>query len=178
MRKLRKVVPFGLAVMMSLQGIYPAVPVMADTVKVEATKKSTSSATVLSKKERAKIMQQINAMSPEEGLKLAKKKGIIKEDTNAKESNLKKATVNKDAKEGEVGYQFTQDQYVDETHRIRYEYIITAEGEVSADYVNGVIYENGNPKVNYLDEVQTYEINDELTYPSEVTLNGTTYQVK
>ena len=178
MRKLRKVVPFGLAVMMSLQGIYPAVPVMADTVKVAAAKKSTSSATVLSKKERAKIMQQINAMSPEEGLKLAKKKGIIKEDTNAKESNLKKATVNKDAKEGEVGYQFTQDQYVDETHRIRYEYIITAEGEVSADYVNGVIYENGNPKVNYLDEVQTYEINDELTYPSEVTLNGTTYQVK
>lgn len=178
MRKLRKVVPFGLAVMMSLQGIYPAVPVMADTVKVAATKKSTSSATVLSKKERAKIMQQINAMSPEEGLKLAKKKGIIKEDTNAKESNLKKATVNKDAKEGEIGYQFTQDQYVDETHRIRYEYIITAEGEVSADYVNGVIYENGSPKVNYLDEVQTYEINDELTYPSEVTLNGTTYQVK
>lgn len=178
MRKLRKVVPFGLAVMMSLQGIYPAVPVMADTVKVAATKKSTSSATVLSKKERAKIMQQINAMSPEEGLKLAKKKGIIKEDTNTKESNLKKATVNKDAKEGEVGYQFTQDQYVDETHRIRYEYIITAEGEVSADYVNGVIYENGSPKVNYLDEVQTYEINDELTYPSEVTLNGTTYQVK
>lgn len=178
MRKLRKVVPFGLAVMMSLQGIYPAVPVMADTVKVAATKKSTSSATVLNKKERAKIMQQINAMSPEEGLKLAKKKGIIKEDTNAKESNLKKATVNKYAKEGEVGYQFTQDQYVDETHRIRYEYIITAEGEVSADYVNGVIYENGSPKVNYLDEVQTYEINDELTYPSEVTLNGTTYQVK
>lgn len=178
MRKLRKVVPFGLAVMMSLQGIYPAVPVMADTVKVATAKKTTSSATVLNKKERAKIMQQINAMSPEEGLKLAKKKGIIKEDTNAKESNLKKATVNKDAKEGEVGYQFTQDQYVDETHRIRYEYIITAEGEVSADYVNGVIYENGNPKVNYLDEVQTYEINDELTYPSEVTLNGTTYQVK
>lgn len=178
MRKLRKVVPFGLAVMMSLQGIYPAVPVMADTVKVAATKKTTSSATVLSKKERAKIMQQINAMSPEEGLKFAKKKGIIKEDTNAKESNLKKATVNKDAKEGEIGYQFTQDQYVDETHRIRYEYIITAEGEVSADYVNGVIYENGSPKVNYLDEVQTYEINDELTYPSEVTLNGTTYQVK
>lgn len=178
MRKLRKVVPFGLAVMMSLQGIYPAVPVMADTVKVASAKKTTSSATVLSKKERAKIMQQINAMSPEEGLKLAKKKGIIKEDTNAKESNLKKATVNKDAKEGEVGYQFTQDQYVDETHRIRYEYIITAEGEVSADYVNGVIYENGSPKVNYLHEVQTYEINDELTYPSEVTLNGTTYQVK
>lgn len=178
MRKLRKVVPFGLAVMMSLQGIYPAVPVMADTVKVAAAKKTTSSATVLSKKERAKIMQQINAMSPEEGLKLAKKKGIIKEDTNAKESNLKKATANKDAKEGEVGYQFTQDQYVDETHRIRYEYIITAEGEVSADYVNGVIYENGSPKVNYLDEVQTYEINDKLTYPSEVTLNGTTYQVK
>ena len=178
MRKLRKVVPFGLAVMMSLQGIYPAVPVMADTVKVAAAKKTTSLATVLNKKERAKIMQQINAMSPEEGLKLAKKKGIIKEDTNAKESNLKKATVNKDAKEGEVGYQFTQDQYVDETHRIRYEYIITAEGEVSADYVNGVIYENGSPKVNYLDEVQTYEINDELTYPSEVTLNGTTYQVK
>lgn len=178
MRKLRKVVPFGLAVMMSLQGIYPAVPVMADTVKVAATKKSTSSATVLNKKERAKIMQQINAMSPEEGLKLAKKKGLIKEDTDTKESNLKKATVNKDAKEGEVGYQFTQDQYVDETHRIRYEYIITAEGEVSADYVNGVIYENGSPKVNYLDEVQTYKINDELTYPSEVTLNGTTYQVK
>ena len=178
MRKLRKVVPFGLAVMMSLQGIYPAVPVMADTVKVATAKKTTSSATVLNKKERAKIMQQINAMSPKEGLKLAKKKGIIKEDTNTKESNLKKATVNKDAKEGEVGYQFTQDQYVDETHRIRYEYIITAEGEVSADYVNGVIYENGSPKVNYLDEVQTYEINDELTYPSEVTLNGTTYQVK
>ena len=178
MRKLRKVVPFGLAVMMSLQGIYPAVPVMADTVKVATAKKTTSSATVLNKKERAKIMQQINAMSPEEGLKLAKKKGIIKEDTNTKESNLKKATVNKDAKEGEVGYQFTQDQYVDETHRIRYEYIITAEGEVSADYVNGVIYENGSPKVNYLDEVQTYEINDKLTYPSEVTLNGTTYQVK
>lgn len=178
MRKLRKVVPFGLAVMMSLQGIYPAVPVMADTVKVATAKKTTSSATVLNKKERAKIMQQINAMSPEEGLKLAKKKGIIKEDTNTKESNLKKATVNKDAKEGEVGYQFTQDQYVDETHRIRYKYIITAEGEVSADYVNGVIYENGSPKVNYLDEVQTYEINDELTYPSEVTLNGTTYQVK
>ena len=178
MRKLRKVVPFGLAVMMSLQGIYPAVPVMANTTNIVSAKKSTSSATVLSKKERAKIMQQINAMSPEEGLKLAKKKGIIKEDTNTKESNLKKATVNKDAKEGEVGYQFTQDQYVDETHRIRYEYIITAEGEVSADYVNGVIYENGSPKVNYLDEVQTYEINDELTYPSEVTLNGTTYQVK
>lgn len=178
MRKLRKVVPFGLAVMMSLQGIYPAVPVMADTVKVATAKKTTSSATVLNKKERAKIMQQINAMSPEEGLKLAKKKGIIKEDTNAKESNLKKATVNKDAKEGEIGYQFTQDQYVDETHRIRYKYIITAEGEVSADYVNGVIYENGSPKVNYLNEVQTYEINDELTYPSEVTLNGTTYQVK
>ena len=178
MRKLRKVVPFGLAVMMSLQGIYPAVPVMADTVKVAAAKKTTSLATVLNKKERVKIMQQINAMSPEEGLKLAKKKGIIKEDTNAKESNLKKATVNKDAKEGEVGYQFTQDQYVDETHRIRYKYIITAEGEVSANYVNGVIYENGSPKVNYLDEVQTYEINDELTYPSEVTLNGTTYQVK
>lgn len=176
MRKLRKVVPFGLAVMMSLQGIYPAVPVMADTVKVAATKKSTSSATVLSKKERAKIMQQINAMSPEEGLKLAKKKGIIKEDTNAKESNLKKATVNKDAKDGEVGYQFTQDQYVDETHRIRYEYTVTAEGEVSAQYVKGIVYEDGNPKKENNKEV-TYDITDELTYPSQVTLNNTTYKV-
>lgn len=176
MRKLRKVVPFGLAVMMSLQGIYPAVPVMADTVKVAATKKSTSSATVLSKKERAKIMQQINAMSPEEGLKLAKKKGLIKEDTNTKESNLKKATVNKDAKEGEVGYQFTQDQYVDETHRIRYEYTVTAEGEVSAQYVKGIVYENGNPKKENNKEV-TYDITDELTYPSQVTLNNTTYKV-
>lgn len=176
MRKLRKVVPFGLAVMMSLQGIYPAVPVMADTVKVAATKKTTSSATVLSKKERAKIMQQINAMSPEEGLKLAKKKGIIKEDTNAKESNLKKATVNKDAKEGEVGYQFTQDQYVDETHRIRYEYTVTAEGEVSAQYVKGIVYEDGNPKKENNKEV-TYDIADELTYPSQVTLNNTTYKV-
>lgn len=176
MRKLRKVVPFGLAVMMSLQGIYPAVPVMADTVKVAAAKKSTSSATVLSKKERAKIMQQINAMSPEEGLKLAKKKGIIKEDTNAKESNLKKATVNKDAKEGEVGYQFTQDQYVDETHRIRYEYTVTAEGEVSAQYVKGIVYEDGNPKKENNKEV-TYDITDELTYPSQVTLNNTTYKV-
>lgn len=176
MRKLRKVVPFGLAVMMSLQGIYPAVPVMADTVKVAATKKSTSSATVLNKKERAKIMQQINAMSPEEGLKLAKKKGIIKEDTNAKESNLKKATVNKDAKEGEIGYQFTQDQYVDETHRIRYEYTVTAEGEVSAQYVKGIVYEDGNPKKENNKEV-TYDITDELTYPSQVTLNNTTYKV-
>jgi len=176
MRKLRKVVPFGLAVMMSLQGIYPAVPVMADTVKVAAAKKTTSSATVLSKKERAKIMQQINAMSPEEGLKLAKKKGIIKEDTNAKESNLKKATVNKDAKEGEVGYQFTQDQYVDETHRIRYEYTVTAEGEVSAQYVKGIVYEDGNPKKENNKEV-TYDITDELTYPSQVTLNNTTYKV-
>lgn len=176
MRKLRKVVPFGLAVMMSLQGIYPAVPVMADTVKVAATKKSTSSATVLSKKERAKIMQQINAMSPEEGLKLAKKKGLIKEDTNTKESNLKKATVNKDAKEGEVGYQFTQDQYVDETHRIRYEYTVTAEGEVSAQYVKGIVYEDGNPKKENNKEV-TYDITDELTYPSQVTLNNTTYKV-
>lgn len=176
MRKLRKVVPFGLAVMMSLQGIYHAVPVMADTVKVAAAKKSTSSATVLSKKERAKIMQQINAMSPEEGLKLAKKKGIIKEDTNAKESNLKKATVNKDAKEGEVGYQFTQDQYVDETHRIRYEYTVTAEGEVSAQYVKGIVYEDGNPKKENNKEV-TYDITDELTYPSQVTLNNTTYKV-
>lgn len=176
MRKLRKVVPFGLAVMMSLQGIYPAVPVMADTVKVAATKKSTSSATVLSKKERAKIMQQINAMSPEEGLKLAKKKGIIKEDTNTKESNLKKATVNKDAKEGEVGYQFTQDQYVDETHRIRYEYTVTAEGEVSAQYVKGIVYDDGNPKKENNKEV-TYDITDELTYPSQVTLNNTTYKV-
>ena len=176
MRKLRKVVPFGLAVMMSLQGIYPAVPVMADTVKVAATKKSASSATVLSKKERAKIMQQINAMSPEEGLKLAKKKGIIKEDTNTKESNLKKATVNKDAKEGEVGYQFTQDQYVDETHRIRYEYTVTAEGEVSAQYVKGIVYEDGNPKKENNKEV-TYDITDELTYPSQVTLNNTTYKV-
>lgn len=179
MRKLRKVVPFGLAVMMSLQGIYPAVPVMADTVKVAAAKKTTSSATVLSKKERAKIMQQINAMSPEEGLKLAKKKGIIKEDTNAKESNLKKATVNKDAKdakEGEIGYQFTQDQYVDETHRIRYEYTVTAEGEVSAQYVKGIVYEDGNPKKDNNKEV-TYDITDELTYPSQVTLNNTTYKV-
>ncbi len=176
MRKLRKVVPFGLAVMMSLQGIYPAVPVMADTVKVAATKKSASSATVLSKKERAKIMQQINAMSPEEGLKLAKKKGIIKEDTNTKESNLKKATVNKDAKEGEVGYQFTQDQYVDETHRIRYEYTVTAEGEVSAQYVKGIVYDDGNPKKENNKEV-TYDITDELTYPSQVTLNNTTYKV-
>lgn len=176
MRKLRKVVPFGLAVMMSLQGIYPAVPVMADTVKVAAAKKSTSSATVLSKKERAKIMQQINAMSSEEGLKLAKKKGIIKEDTNAKESNLKKATVNKDAKEGEVGYQFTQDQYVDETHRIRYEYTVTAEGEVSAQYVKGIVYDDGNPKKENNKEV-TYDITDELTYPSQVTLNNTTYKV-
>lgn len=176
MRKLRKVVPFGLAVMMSLQGIYPAVPVMADTVKVATAKKSTSSATVLSKKERAKIMQQINAMSPEEGLKLAKKKGIIKEDTNAKESNLKKATVNKDAKEGEIGYQFTQDQYVDETHRIRYEYTVTAEGEVSAQYVKGIVYEDGNPKKENNKEV-TYDITDELTYPSQVTLNNTTYKV-
>ena len=176
MRKLRKVVPFGLAVMMSLQGIYPAVPVMADTVKVAAAKKITSSATVLNKKERAKIMQQINAMSPEEGLKLAKKKGIIKEDTNAKESNLKKATVNKDAKEGEVGYQFTQDQYVDETHRIRYEYTVTAEGEVSAQYVKGIVYDDGNPKKENNKEV-TYDITDELTYPSQVTLNNTTYKV-
>ena len=176
MRKLRKVVPFGLAVMMSLQGIYPAVPVMADTVKVAAAKKTTSSATVLSKKERAKIMQQINAMSPEEGLKLAKKKGIIKEDTNAKESNLKKATVNKDAKEGEIGYQFTQDQYVDETHRIRYEYTVTAEGEVSAQYVKGIVYEDGNPKKENNKEI-TYDITDELTYPSQVTLNNTTYKV-
>lgn len=176
MRKLRKVVPFGLAVMMSLQGIYPAVPVMADTVKVATAKKTTSSATVLSKKERAKIMQQINAMSPEEGLKLAKKKGIIKEDTNTKESNLKKATVNKDAKEGEVGYQFTQDQYVDETHRIRYEYTVTAEGEVSAQYVKGIVYDDGNPKKENNKEV-TYDITDELTYPSQVTLNNTTYKV-
>ena len=176
MRKLRKVVPFGLAVMMSLQGIYPAVPVMADTVKVAAAKKTTSSATVLNKKERAKIMQQINAMSPEEGLKLAKKKGIIKEDTNTKESNLKKATVNKDAKEGEVGYQFTQDQYVDETHRIRYEYTVTAEGEVSAQYVKGIVYDDGNPKKENNKEV-TYDITDELTYPSQVTLNNTTYKV-
>lgn len=176
MRKLRKVVPFGLAVMMSLQGIYPAVPVMADTVKVATAKKTTSSATVLNKKERAKIMQQINAMSPEEGLKLAKKKGIIKEDTNTKESNLKKATVNKDAKEGEVGYQFTQDQYVDETHRIRYEYTVTAEGEVSAQYVKGIVYEDGNPKKENNKEV-TYDITDELTYPSQVTLNNTTYKV-
>lgn len=176
MRKLRKVVPFGLAVMMSLQGIYPAVPVMADTVKVASAKKTTSSATVLSKKERAKIMQQINAMNPEEGLKLAKKKGIIKEDTNAKESNLKKATVNKDAKEGEVGYQFTQDQYVDETHRIRYEYTVTAEGEVSAQYVKGIVYDDGNPKKENNKEV-TYDITDELTYPSQVTLNNTTYKV-
>lgn len=176
MRKLRKVVPFGLAVMMSLQGIYPAVPVMADTVKVAATKKSTSSATVLNKKERAKIMQQINAMSPEEGLKFAKKKGLIKEDTDTKESNLKKATVNKDAKEGEVGYQFTQDQYVDETHRIRYEYTVTAEGEVSAQYVKGIVYEDGNPKKENNKEV-TYDITDELTYPSQVTLNNTTYKV-
>ena len=176
MRKLRKVVPFGLAVMMSLQGIYPAVPVMADTVKVATAKKTTLSATVLNKKERAKIMQQINAMSPEEGLKLAKKKGIIKEDTNAKESNLKKATVNKDAKEGEIGYQFTQDQYVDETHRIRYEYTVTAEGEVSAQYVKGIVYEDGNPKKDNNKEV-TYDITDELTYPSQVTLNNTTYKV-
>lgn len=176
MRKLRKVVPFGLAVMMSLQGIYPAVPVMADTVKVATAKKTTSSATVLNKKERAKIMQQINAMSPEEGLKLAKKKGIIKEDTNTKESNLKKATVNKDAKEGEVGYQFTQDQYVDETHCIRYEYTVTAEGEVSAQYVKGIVYEDGNPKKENNKEV-TYDITDELTYPSQVTLNNTTYKV-
>lgn len=176
MRKLRKVVPFGLAVMMSLQGIYPAVPVMADTVKVATAKKTTSSATVLNKKERAKIMQQINAMSPEEGLKLAKKKGIIKEDTNTKESNLKKATVNKDAKEGEVGYQFTQDQYVDETHRIRYEYTVTAEGEVSAQYVKGIVYDDGNPKKENNKEV-TYDITDELTYPSQVTLNNTTYKV-
>ena len=176
MRKLRKVVPFGLAVMMSLQGIYPAVPVMADTVKVAAAKKSTSSATVLSKKERAKIMQQINAMSPEEGLKLAKKKGLIKDDTDTKESNLKKTTVNKDAKEGEVGYQFTQDQYVDEIHRIRYEYTVTAEGEVSAQYVKGIVYEDGNPKKENNKEI-TYEITDELTYPSQVTLNNTTYKV-
>lgn len=178
MRKLRKVVPFGLAVMMSLQGIYPAVPVMADTVKVAATKKSTSSATVLSKKERAKIMQQINAMSPEEGLKLAKKKGIIKEDTNAKESNLKKATVNKDAKEGEVGYQFTQDQYVDETHRIRYEYTVTAEGEVSADYIMGIYYKDGKPETDRVGADKSYIVEDELTYPTSVTLNGTTYKVK
>lgn len=178
MRKLRKVVPFGLAVMMSLQGIYPAVPVMADTVKVAATKKSTSSATVLNKKERAKIMQQINAMSPEEGLKLAKKKGLIKEDTNAKESNLKKATVNKDAKEGEVGYQFTQDQYVDETHRIRYEYIITAEGEVSADYIMGIYYKDGKPETDRVGADKSYIVEDELTYPTSVTLNGTTYKVK
>lgn len=178
MRKLRKVVPFGLAVMMSLQGIYPAVPVMADTVKVAAAKKSISSATVLSKKERAKIMQQINAMSPEEGLKLAKKKGIIKEDTNAKESNLKKATVNKDAKEGEVGYQFTQDQYVDETHRIRYEYIITAEGEVSADYIMGIYYKDGKPETDGVGADKSYIVEDELTYPTSVTLNGTTYKVK
>lgn len=176
MRKLRKVVPFGLAVMMSLQGIYPAVPVMADTVKVASAKKTTSSATVLNKKERAKIMQQINAISPEEGLKLAKKKGLIKEDTDTKESNLKKATVNKDAKEGEVGYQFTQDQYVDETHRIRYEYTVTAEGEVSAQYVKGIVYEDGNPKKENNKEV-TYDIADELTYPSQVTLNNTTYKV-
>lgn len=178
MRKLRKVVPFGLAVMMSLQGIYPAVPVMADTVKVAAAKKNTSSATVLSKKERAKIMQQINVMSPEEGLKLAKKKGIIKEDTNAKESNLKKATVNKDAKEGEVGYQFTQDQYVDETHRIRYRYIITGEGTVSADLIQGILYENGNPKRDEKGADCSYTVENTVAFPSEVTLNGTTYQVK
>lgn len=178
MRKLRKVVPFGLAVMMSLQGIYPAVPVMADTVKVATAKKTTSSATVLNKKERAKIMQQINAMSPEEGLKLAKKKGIIKEDTNTKESNLKKATVNKDAKEGEVGYQFTQDQYVDETHRIRYEYIITAEGEVSADYIMGIYYKDGKPETDRVGDDKSYIVEDELTYPTSVTLNGTTYKVK
>ena len=178
MRKLRKVVPFGLAVMMSLQGIYPAVPVMADTVKVAATKKITSSATVLNKKEHAKIMQQINAMSPEEGLKLAKKKGLIKEDTNAKESNLKKATVNKDAKEGEVGYQFTQDQYVDETHRIRYEYIITAEGEVSADYIMGIYYKDGKPETDRVGADKSYIVEDELTYPTSVTLNGTTYKVE
>ena len=178
MRKLRKVVPFGLAVMMSLQGIYPAVPVMADTVKVAAAKKTTSSATVLSKKERAKIMQQINAMSPEEGLKLAKKKGLIKEDTDTKESNLKKTTVNKDAKEGEVGYQFTQDQYVDETHRIRYEYIITAEGEVSADYIMGIYYKDGKPETDRVGADKSYIVEDELTYPTSVTLNGTTYKVK
>lgn len=40
MRKLRKVVPFGLAVMMPLQGISPAIPVMAASTKIVASKKS------------------------------------------------------------------------------------------------------------------------------------------
>lgn len=35
---------------------------------------------------------------------------------------------------------------MDETHRIRYEYTVTAEGEVSAQYVKGIVYEDGNPK--------------------------------
>ena len=65
---------------------------------------------------------------------------------------------------------------MDETHRIRYEYTVTAEGEVSAQYVKGIVYEDGNPKKENNKEV-TYDITDELTYPSQVTLNNTTYKV-
>lgn len=65
---------------------------------------------------------------------------------------------------------------MDETHRIRYEYTVTAEGEVSAQYVKGIVYDDGNPKKENNKEV-TYDITDELTYPSQVTLNNTTYKV-
>ena len=65
---------------------------------------------------------------------------------------------------------------MDETHRIRYEYTVTAEGEVSAQYVKGIVYEDGNPKKENNKEI-TYDITDELTYPSQVTLNNTTYKV-
>ena len=67
---------------------------------------------------------------------------------------------------------------MDETHRIRYEYIITAEGEVSADYIMGIYYKDGKPETDRVGADKSYIVEDELTYPTSVTLNGTTYKVK
>lgn len=180
MSKLRRVIPLGLAIVMSMQGIPTTIPVIANTTNNIATTKKNDKTTpnkkLLKTKERIQILQQINSMNPKDGRKLAKETGLIKNNINSEKNNLKKATVNTDAKEGEVGYQFTQDQYIDETHRIRYEYTITDKEEVSAQYIKGIVYENGSPMKKNDKEV-TYQITDKLTYPASVTLDNITYRV-
>ena len=169
MRKLKRVVPCALALMMTVQGAYPVVPVSAATTK--QVSQSVSQKNVLSKKAYEEALHKIK--------KDDNKTDSTKTFSTKESSSLKKASVkaDADAKEGEVGYQFTQDQYVDETHRIRYEYIVTAEGEVSAQYIKGIMYKDGSPELNDMDKEITYHVTDKLTYPSKVTLNGVAYKV-
>ena len=147
MRKLRKVIPFGLAIMMSVSGVYPSTGVFAAQQQISTNSKIKKESDT-SDKEDATINRYL---SPKKGFNTPKK-------SVSKQNTLKTTTTDSDAKEGEIGYKFTQEQTINDTQKIRYEYTIIADGEVELDCVSRVTV-------------------DKLTFPSTVSLDDVTYKV-